>query len=109
MGAAIFVAVPIILAAWLGWRYPCYRRVRLRSIAIYLAVMTVLLWGTLRFVAYVATAIVPWREVAVVLWFTIACRLAWEVWNRSAGRLGQRFVRWGRARRRRGLRVPLAV
>lgn len=48
-------------------------------------------------------------EVVVVLWFTIAWRLAWVIWRQTVGRWGQRWVRWGRLRRRRGGRVPVRV
>ncbi|HSW44589.1 MAG TPA: alpha/beta hydrolase [Phycisphaerae bacterium] len=49
------------------------------------------------------------REVFVVLWFTIAWRLAWTLWSRTVGRVGRRWVRWARWRRRRKLRYPRAI
>jgi pimeloyl-ACP methyl ester carboxylesterase len=63
----------------------------------------------MRFVAELAQARVLPVEVAVVLWFTIAWRLAWVIWSRTVGRWGQRWVRWGRWQRRRGGRVPVRV
>ena len=109
IGECTFAAAPVILAAFLLWRFPAYRRFRVRSLIIYAAIMGTLIYGALSVVAYVASGRVMLREVLVVLWFTFAWRLAWELWSCSVGRWGQRRVHWGRIRRRRGLAVPAAV
>ncbi len=102
LGNAIFILAPVALATVLLWRYPAARRVRLGSLAAYPLVMGAILYGALRFVAWIAVARVPWSEVLIALWFTITCRLAWSIWCRSVGRLGQSRVRLARLHRRHG-------
>ncbi len=41
-----------------------------------------------------------WGEVFWAVYFIIAWRLAWAVWVRTVGKLGERFSRWGRLVRR---------
>ena len=86
LGWYLFILAPVALAAVLLWRFPSCRRIRIRPLVLYVLVMSGLIYAALRVVAYIAMAIVPPREVLVVLWFTIAWRLAWEIWNRSVGR-----------------------
>lgn len=93
VGEWVFLSAPILLGAVLLWRFPDSRRFRWRSIVLYIAVMSLLIWGALQLVAWIATARVIPSEIAVVLWFTIAWRLAWEIWSRSVNRLGRSWVR----------------
>jgi uncharacterized protein len=81
----------------------------LKAVVLYLLAMSLLIYGALRFVGYVASAIVPFGEVFVVLWFMISWRLAWELWARTVGRMGQKWVRWARYRRHRGLPAPRVI
>ncbi len=109
LGTLAFVLAPPVLATILLWRYPAYRRIRVRSLLLYVVVMTALIWGALRFVTEIAGAtIVPW-EIAIILWFTIGWRLAWTLWGRTVGRWGQRWVRWARRQRRRGAHPPAII
>lgn len=105
----VFVLAPLLLGGLLLWRYPQYRHVRWRHIAFYVVFLSIVLYGALRVVAEIATAHVPPWEVVVVLWFTLAWRLAWTLWTCTVGRLGQKWVRWARLARRRGTPVPGAV
>ncbi|UCD27296.1 MAG: alpha/beta fold hydrolase [Planctomycetota bacterium] len=82
---------------------------RYKSLVVYVIIMTLLIWGALIIVAQIARAKVPAVEVIIVLWFTIGWRLAWTIWVRTVGRLGQKWVRWGRMRRRGGLRAPFII
>ncbi len=109
IGYLAFVLAPAILGGILLWRFPKCRRVRARSILVYLVVMSLLIYGALRFVCFVASATVALREVLIVLWFAIAWRLAWELWARTVGRLGQTRVRWARLRRHRKLPAPRVI
>lgn len=109
VGECIFVAAPAILAALLLRRFPSYRRFRVRSVIVYIVVMSLLIWGALSVVAYIAGGRVMPREVLVVLWFTFAWRLAWELWSHTVGRWGQRWVRWARLRRRQGRAAPTSL
>ena len=106
-GYILFAVAPLVLGGILLWRYPKCRRVRARAVLLYLVVMSLLIYGALRFVAYVASATVSPVEVLVVLWFAISWRLAWELWARTVGRVGQRWVRWARLRRHKKLHAPL--
>lgn len=109
-GGWVFTAAPIILAALLLLWFPRYRwRVRWRPLLTYLVVMTAIITATLHLVAYIASARVVYREVAVILWFTIIWRLAWEIWSTAVNRIGRRWTRWAAWRRRHGRAVPFAV
>lgn len=98
-----------MLGRLLIWRNPALRRVRWKLVVLYLLMLTGLLYAALRFVAALATAVVPAPEVLVVLWFTITCRLGWEVYARELRRLGQRWLRLARWRRIRRQSRPLAA
>lgn len=108
-GPWLFLLAPIALASVLLWRFPACRRVRLRSLVVYVVVMSLLIGGALELVAFIAGGRVVWTEIIVVLWFTIAWRLGWTLWSKTVGRWGQRWVRWGRIRRRSEHPVPLRV
>lgn len=66
------------------------RRASLLALAGYLAFLIVLITAAMLIVAHIAGARVPVGEVAIVVWFALGLRLAWEVWTRSLGRLGRR-------------------
>ncbi len=85
----LFLAAPLVLAGVLLWRFPAYRRFRWRSLAVYAVVMTLLIWGALAIVARIASARVIYTEIPLILWFTIAWRLAWEIWSQYVNRLGR--------------------
>lgn len=98
----IFALGPVVLAAILF----VVRRNRFRFrpflLLAYLITVTILIGGAMALVAWIAGARLPLGEVALVVWFAIGIRLTWEVWRRTVGRLGERWVRWERRRRRRG-------
>lgn len=102
LGAVIFILAPLALAAVLLWRYPATRRLKPAALLTYPLVMGAVLYGALRLVAWIAVARVPWSKLLIALWFTITCRLAWSIWCRSVGRLGQARVRLARLHRRHG-------
>ena len=104
-----FFLAPPLLAGVLVGRFAPYRRVRLGPLVIYVLVMGGLIGAALGFVGHVAVARVAVGEVLLVLWFTIAWRLAWTLWSRTVGRWGQRWVRWARLRRRRGRPAPRII
>jgi pimeloyl-ACP methyl ester carboxylesterase len=108
-GGWTFLVAPPALACLLLWRFPAYRKFRWKSILLYPVVMSLLIWGALAVVAQIASARVIPSEIPVILWFTVAWRLAWEIWSQTVGHLGDRWVRWGRSRRSRGFRVPLRI
>lgn len=95
-GAWLFLTAPLFLAAILLWRFPQYRRFRYRAILAYVAIMSGLILAALAIVAQVASARIIYREIPIILWFTISWRLAWEIWSQSINRLGR--VRCRRAR-----------
>ncbi len=108
-GVVVFVFAPIFLGGLLLWRFPRYRHFRIRSLVFYTVVMLLLIGGAMAFVAWIATAKVVIREIFIVFWFTVSCRLAWELWAQTVGRMGQRWVRWARWRRRKGIRSPFMI
>jgi pimeloyl-ACP methyl ester carboxylesterase len=109
IGLVVFLLAPVVLGGILLWYYPDCRRIRLRSLLVYVLTLLVILWAALEFVAFVASARLPLRELAIVTWFTISVRLAWELWRRSVGRAGQRWVRWARLRKYQGKSFPGAI
>lgn len=96
----LFICAPILLAAGLLWQRPRYRRIRRRGLLIYVGVVCAMIAGALMAVATFASAVVPPLEIAVVAWFTIACRLAWTAW-RDAVHRPARYAALRAARRRR--------
>jgi uncharacterized protein len=108
-GLCVFLLAPVLPGALLLWRFPRYRRFRWRSILLYLLILTSLISGALIFVSRLASARLSPREVVIVLWFTIGWRLAWELWARTVGRVGQRWVRWARRRRSQQLSSPFLI
>lgn len=127
IGYILFIIAPGILGAaylWLKGGREAFRLKRLTgrsvqrprghfrpvtAVALYLLAMSLLIYGALRFVGYVASAIVPFGEVFVVLWFMISWRLAWELWARTVGRVGRKWIRWARYRRHRRLAAPWMI
>ncbi len=103
IGLLLFILAPIFLGAILLWRYPTCRRIRIRSLVLYAVVMCLVIYGALRLVAYIAGGQVKLLEIPVILWFTITWRMAWTLWTKTVGRWGERWVRWARMSRRRGL------
>lgn len=108
-GRLAFLFAPVLLGGILLWRFPECRRIRPIRLLAYVLFLIVLVGGALEFVAYVAVAQLAVREVAIAVWFTISWRIAWELWTRTVGRLGQRWVRLGRQRKRQGKPVPLRI
>ncbi len=109
LGCVLFAVGPLFLAVVLFLIDRRSRRIRPASILSYVVIMAMLIAGALHLVAHIAEARVIWTEVVIVLWFTIEWRLGWAVWARVVGRAGQRWVRWGRLRRRSGGAVPLPI
>jgi hypothetical protein len=81
-GECLFLLCPVVLAALLLWRWPESRRVRVGSPILYGVIVGGVIGATLALVAHIASARVPWTEVAVVLWFTIAWAYGqWRRWG----------------------------
>ncbi len=108
-GTWLFGMSPFVLAGFLLWRFPRSRQFRPGPLVTYVVVMSLLIWGALAVVAYLASARVVLREVPLILWFTISCRLAWEIWSQYVNRLGHGWCRWARFRRQTGRPVPCLV
>lgn len=100
----LYLMAPVLLAGLLLWRWPDARNVKPANLLLYAAVLFALCGAAAWFVAVVASARVIFAEVLIAVWFAIGWRLAWELWVRTAGRCGQRWVRL--ARRRVRLRRP---
>ncbi|MBI5863623.1 MAG: alpha/beta fold hydrolase [Planctomycetes bacterium] len=109
LGTTFFVASVPVLGVILLWLRRWRLRASVRAIGLYLVGLAAMLGGALLIVAYIAGARVPPIEFVVVLWFAISLRLAWELWSRTIGRAGQRWVRWARRRRRSRRSAPLLV
>lgn len=93
-GGWVFLLSPVVLGVLLLGCFPEYRRFRWRAVISYPVIMGLLIWGALAVVAHIASARIVPREILVVLWFTIAWRLAWEIWSQLVNRtLGGRESR----------------
>jgi len=108
-GTWLFGMSPFVLAGFLLWRFPRSRQFRPGPLVTYVVVMSLLIWGALAVVASIASARVVVRQVLLILWFTISCRLAWEIWSQYVNRLGRGWCRWARFRRQTGRPVPCLV
>lgn len=106
LGTLVFLLAPPALTGVLLWRYPVYRRFRPKSLLAYVIIMSLLIWGALQVVAHIGQMKVQPREILVILWFTIAWRLAWTLWSHTVGHWGQSLIRWARLQRRRGASPP---
>jgi uncharacterized protein len=105
-GETVILLMPPALGALLWWGWPRVRRIRPRQYVLYLLVMVPVLSAAVGFAAYMAGGRILWIEVFWALYFLIAWRLAWAVWSRTEGRLGERLRRWSRRARKQsgGLR-----
>jgi alpha-beta hydrolase superfamily lysophospholipase len=68
--------------------------------------LTVVVAAAESFAAYMAGGRVLVREIFWALYFIVAWRLAWAVWVRTVGRLGEPRRRWVRRIRRRKTAAP---
>jgi fermentation-respiration switch protein FrsA (DUF1100 family) len=105
-GETVILLMPPVLGVILyaGWRD--VRRIPLRHYVVYVALMGPVIAGAMWVAATIARGRVLWVEVVLALWFLIAWRMAWALWKRTLGVVGERWRRWGRRARRRcgGLR-----
>lgn len=99
--AVLLIMPPAFAAAlWFGW--PRVRRLPLRGLALYVLVMIPVITAAEAFAVHMARGRMLWSEVFWAFWFLVAWRLAWSVWKRTIGQIGERYRRWGRRARRRG-------
>lgn len=82
---------------WRGW--PEVRRISRWKYVMYLVVMSAIIAGAQAFAAFMAGGRLLWLEVGWGLYFCVAWRMAWAVWQRTVGRLGAGLCRWRRQRR----------
>jgi pimeloyl-ACP methyl ester carboxylesterase len=106
---AIFAVGPVALGAALMFIRHRRARIHWLRLVAYALGLTAMIACALYFVAHIAGARVPPLEIAVVVWFAVGLRLAWEVWRRTVGRAGQRWVRWERRRRAHGESGLIAI
>jgi len=96
----VLVLMPPLLGALLWWGWPRVRRIRVRQYLGYLVFLAIALSVAGGIAAYMARGRLLPIEIFWAVYFTIAWRLAWAVWARTVGRLGERLRRGGRRRRR---------
>lgn len=96
----IVLLMPPVLGAmlWIGW--PEVRQVRWWKLAVYGGVMGLAVIGATAFAAYAARGRILWSEVGWAWHFCVGWRLAWALWAKAVGRLGEVRRRWGRRQRR---------
>jgi alpha-beta hydrolase superfamily lysophospholipase len=96
----LIVLMPPLLGALLWWGWPRVRRIRLRQYVGYLVFLALLLGIAGGVAAYIARGRLSSVEIFWAVYFAVCWRLAWAVWARTVGRLGERLRRWGRRTRR---------
>jgi fermentation-respiration switch protein FrsA (DUF1100 family) len=99
-GEAVILLMPPALGVFLWWGWPRLRQVRLRTLLAYPLIMTPLLTAAVAFLSHMAGGRLLWLEVFWALYFFAAWRLAWAVWRRTIGRIGEPLRRWSRRTRR---------
>jgi fermentation-respiration switch protein FrsA (DUF1100 family) len=95
----VTLLMPPALACLLWWGWPRVRHIAWWKYAGYVAVMVIVLASAEVFAAHIAGGRLLWPEVFWALYFTVAWRLAWGVWTRTVGRIGERYRRWGQRTR----------
>lgn len=103
---AVIVVAPPILGAILLWCWPKTRRAPILGLAIYIAVMLVVVAGALWLVAKIASGRVIPSEILITAYFAFGWRMAWEIWRRTIGRIGQSRLRLARLRSRSDIGWP---
>lgn len=98
-GETAILLMPPTLGAMLWWGWPRVRRTRWLVLAGYLLVITIAVAAAQAFAAHMARGRMLWIEVFWAVYFIIAWRLAWAVYKRTAGMMGEGFRRWGRRTR----------
>ncbi len=104
-GETIILLMPPVLTGvlWFGW--PSVRRLPLSKYVAYAGMLFVVLNAAMWVAADAARGRILWWEVVLATYFAIAWRLAWAVWVRTAGRMGERYRRLARLQQRRGRRT----
>ncbi len=100
-GETVLVLMPPALAAILWWGWPNVRRQSWRSLALYVVIMLGVIAVAEAFAAHVARGQLLGMEVFWAVYFIIAWRLAWALYKRTMGRVGEPLRRWGRRARRK--------
>lgn len=100
-GETVILLMPLVFGGllWCGW--PRLRRVPPWRYALYPLAITPIVAAALGFAAYAARGRLLWREVFWAVYFIVAWRIAWALWAKTVGVLGERYRRWGRRTRRR--------
>ncbi len=98
-GETLVLLMPPALGAFLWFGWPRARRTPWWKYALYLVMLTPILAAAEYFLAFVARGRVLWVEVFWALYFVVGLRLAWTTWSWTAGRMGERWRRWGRRQR----------
>ena len=100
-GETVLVLMPPVLGAILWWGWPGVRRQSRWSLGLYVVCMLVVVTGAEAFAAHMARGRLLWIEVFWAVYFVIAWRLAWALYKRTMGRLGEPLRRWSRRTRRK--------
>ena len=95
-GETVIVLMPPVLGAVLWVHWPRVRRTPWWQHAAYLGFLFAVIAGAIVFAAHMARGRVLWMEVFWTVYFAVGWRLAWSIWQRTAGRVGERYRRWGR-------------
>jgi uncharacterized protein len=102
-GETVILLMPPMLGVLLWWGWPRVRRVRWWQLALYVLMLGLVITGAEALAAHMARGRLLGMEVFWAVYFAAGWRLAWEVWRRTSGRLGEVHRRWGcRLRRSSG-------
>jgi len=97
----VIVVAPFVLGAALVVGWPRVRRTPIWKLALYPLALTPIIAAAEWSAAASASGRLLWMEVFWAVYFVIAWRLAWAVWTRTVGRIGEKRRRWARLVRRR--------
>jgi len=95
-GETVILLMPPVFGTmlWFGW--PHVRRIRWWKYVLYVVFIGGLISGAAVFASLVARGRPLPAEIFWAFYFCVGWRLAWTVWSRTVGRIGERDRRWGR-------------
>jgi fermentation-respiration switch protein FrsA (DUF1100 family) len=99
-GETVILLLAPAMGVMLWWGWPRVRRTPWWKGAVYVGVLGAVIAAAGSYAAKMAGGRLLWIEVFWAIYFTVAWRATWAVYQRSVGRWGEPLRRWSRRKRR---------